>query len=71
MLRRASAYKLSGADGENRSVAFCYIQACHDLEAMRAYVNKYRDQPKTARSYAKEVERFLLWSVVVRGKAEK
>ena len=36
---------------------------------MRAYLNKYRDQPKTLRAYTKEVERFLLWSVVVRGKA--
>jgi integrase len=36
---------------------------------VRAYLNKYRDQPKTLRAYTKEVERFLLWSVVVRGKA--
>jgi len=55
--------------GENRSRAFCYIQANHDLDAVRAYLNKYRDQPKTLRAYTKELERFLLWSVVVRGKA--
>jgi integrase len=67
--RMAVPNTLSGADGENRSVAFCYIQARHDLEAVRAYLNKYRDQPKTLRAYTKEVERFLLWSVVVRGKA--
>jgi integrase len=67
--RMAVPDALSGADGENRSVAFCYIQARHDLEAVRAYLNKYRDQPKTLRAYTKEVERFLLWSVVVRGKA--
>jgi integrase len=71
--RLAVPHALSGADGphrgENRSVAFCYIQARHDLEAVRSYLNKYRDQPKTLRSYTKEVERFLLWSVVVRGKA--
>jgi hypothetical protein len=67
--RMAVPHTLSGADGENRSVAFCYIQARHDLEAVRAYLNKYRDQPKTLRAYTKEVERFLLWSVVVRGKA--
>jgi integrase len=36
---------------------------------VRAYLNKYRDQPKTLRAYTKEVERFLLWAVVVRGKA--
>ena len=67
--RMAVPHTLSGADGENRSVAFCYIQARHDLEAVRAYLNKYRDQPKTLRAYTKELERFLLWSVVVRGKA--
>jgi integrase len=71
--RMAVPHALSGADGprrgENRSVAFCYIQARHDLEAVCAYLNKYRDQPKTLRAYTKEVERFLLWSVVVRGKA--
>ena len=67
--RMAVPNTLSGADGENRSVAFCYIQARHDLEAVRAYLNKYRDQPKTLRAYTKEVERFLLWAVVVRGKA--
>jgi integrase len=66
--RMAVPNKLSGADGENRSVAFCYIQARHDLEAVRAYLNKYRDQPKTVRAYTKELERFLLWSVVVRGR---
>src|SRR5471030_2495315 len=67
--RMAVPNTLSGADGENRSVAFCYIQARHDLEAVRAYLNKYRHQPKTLRAYTKEVERVLLWSVVVRGKA--
>ncbi|CAN7677534.1 site-specific integrase [Caballeronia sp. LjRoot29] len=67
--RMAVPHGLSGIDGENRSVAFCYIQARHDLEAARAYLNKYRDQPKTLRAYTKELERFLLWSVVVRGKA--
>jgi integrase len=60
---------LSGANGENRSSAFCYIQARHDLDAVRAYLNRYRDQPKTLRAYTKELERLLLWAVVSRGKA--
>jgi integrase len=60
---------LSGAAGENRSAAFCYIQANHDLDAVRAYLNRFRDQPKTLRAYTKELERFLLWAVVLRGKA--
>ncbi|WP_167528670.1 site-specific integrase [Paraburkholderia azotifigens] len=67
--RLAVPHALSGADGENRSTAFCYIQAQHDLDAVRAYLNRYRDQPKTLRAYTRELERFLLWAVVLRGKA--
>jgi Phage integrase protein len=67
--RLAVPHALSGADGENRSTAFCYIQAQHDLDAVRTYLNRYRDQPKTLRAYTKELERFLLWAVVLRGKA--
>lgn len=36
---------------------------------MRAYLNRYRDQPKTLRACAKKLERFLLWAVVLRSKA--
>jgi len=67
--RLAVPHALSGANAENRSTAFCYIQANHDLDAVRAYLNRFRDQPKTLRAYTKELERFLLWSVVLRGKA--
>ncbi|BBU33372.1 hypothetical protein BTHE68_71060 (plasmid) [Burkholderia sp. THE68] len=67
--RLAVPHTLSGAAGENRSTAFCYIQANHDLDAVRAYLNRFRDQPKTLRAYTKELERFLLWAVVLRGKA--
>ncbi|MDR5785225.1 site-specific integrase [Caballeronia sp. LP003] len=67
--RLAVPHSLSGAAGENRSTAFCYIQANHDLDAVRAYLNRFRDQPKTLRAYTKELERFLLWAVVLRGKA--
>jgi site-specific recombinase XerD len=67
--RLSVPHALSGADGENRSTVFCYIQAQHDLDAVRAYLNRYRDQPKTLRAYTKELERFLLWAVVLRGKA--
>ncbi|SAL80957.1 integrase [Caballeronia terrestris] len=66
--RLSVPHALSGADGENRSTTFCYIQTKHDLDALRAYLNRYRDQPKTLR-YTKELERFLLWAVVLRGKA--
>ncbi|BAO92829.1 phage integrase family protein [Caballeronia cordobensis] len=43
--RLAVPHALSGAHGENRSAAFCYIQANHDLDAVRAYLNRFRDQP--------------------------
>ncbi|MDR5806451.1 hypothetical protein [Caballeronia sp. LZ001] len=58
--RLAVPHALLGAEGENRSTAFCYIQASHDLDAVRAYLNRYCDQPKTLRAYTKELERFLL-----------
>ncbi|WP_250476035.1 site-specific integrase [Caballeronia sp. GAFFF1] len=67
--RLAVPHALSGADGENRSTVFCYIQAKHDLDAVRAYLNRCRDQPATLRAYTRELERFLLWAVVLRGKA--
>jgi hypothetical protein len=67
--RLAVPHALSGAAGENRSSAFCYIQAHHDLDAMGAYLNRFRDQPKTLRAYSNELERFLVWAVVLCGKA--
>jgi len=59
---------LSGTAGANRSNAFPFIQARNNLDAVRAYLNRYRDQPKTLRVYREELERFLLWAVTVRGK---
>ena len=66
--RMAVGHTLSGADGTNRAVAFPYISAHHDLDAVRAYLYRFRQQPKTLRAYTKELERFLLWSVTVRQK---
>lgn len=34
-----------------------------------AYLNFYRAKPRTLRAYTKELERFLLWTVAVSGKA--
>ncbi|SAL82605.1 integrase [Caballeronia terrestris] len=48
--RLSVPHALSGAAGENRATAFCYIQANHDLDAVRAYLNRYREQPKTLRA---------------------
>ncbi|MFM0091663.1 site-specific integrase [Paraburkholderia sediminicola] len=66
--RMAVSRVLSGIDGTNRAVAFPYISAHHDLDAVRAYLYRFRQQPKTLRAYTKELERFLLWSLKVRQK---
>lgn len=58
-----------GSQGENRALARPYIGAQNDLEAIKAYLLMHKGNSKTYRSYTKELERFLLWSVIVRGKA--
>ena len=57
-----------GSHGENRAPAKPYIEATNDLEAVQAYLLRHKGNPKTHRSYTKELERFLLWSVIVQGK---
>lgn len=47
--------------GTNRCESFCLISARNDLDALRAYLFKFRGQSKTLTSYRKELERFLLW----------
>lgn len=56
---------LDGQAGVNRSPVFSYLSAKNDLEAVRAYILKFRSQPHTARAYQRELERFLLWCVLV------
>lgn len=56
---------LDGQNGINRSPVFSYLSARNDLEAVRAYILKFRHQPHTARAYQRELERFLLWCVLV------
>ncbi len=43
----------------------CLIAARNDLEAIHAYLYRFRDRDKT-RALSKELERFLLWCVSVR-----
>jgi integrase len=64
--RIALPERLSGVDGRNRNTHRCLISARNDLQAMEAYLYKYRAQPKTFRAYQKELERFLLWCVLKR-----
>lgn len=59
---------LDGSCGDNRARSFPLISAPNDLRAMEAFIIKHREQPKTARAYTKELERFLCWSVMIRGK---
>jgi site-specific recombinase XerD len=56
---------LSGLQGANRSPAFCFISARTDLEAINAYLTRYRGQTHTERAYRKELERFILWCALV------
>jgi integrase len=55
--------------GTNRATAFAFIRAPHDLAAIHAYLHRYRDRPATLRVYTRELERLVLWAVVVRGVA--
>lgn len=57
---------LDGSQGRNRGAAFCLISARNDLEAVQAYLYRFRGKDKTLRSYRKELERFLLWCVCKR-----
>jgi integrase len=67
--RLAIPTALSGEHGTNRARAFAFIRAEHDLAAVYAYLNRYRDRPSTIRAYTRELERLVLWLVIVRGVA--
>jgi integrase len=58
-----------GRRGTNRAHAFAFIRAPHDLAALHAWLHRYRDRPATLRAYTRELERFVLWAVIVRGVA--
>lgn len=60
--------ELDGSHGVNRATAFSFIQARNDLEAIQAYLSGFRDREHTHRAYQRELERLLLWSVLVRKK---
>jgi integrase len=67
--RLAIPTALSGEQGSNRGRDFAFIRAEHDLAAVHAYLNRYRDRPSTLRAYTRELERLVLWLVIVRGVA--
>ena len=57
---------LDGSKGINRASDFCFIQAKNDLQAISDYLLRFRDQLATLKAYRKELERLLLWCVLVR-----
>lgn len=58
--------ELDGSAGLNRAEKFCLIYAQNDLEAVQAYLVKFKSQPHTLRAYQKELERLLLWAIYKR-----
>jgi integrase len=67
--RLAIPTAMSGEHGTNRAREFAFIRADHDLAAVHAYLNRYRDRLPTLRAYTRELERLVLWLVIVRGVA--
>lgn len=63
--------RLNGSDGENRAPADKgrATSANTDHEAILAWLQKYRSQPRTFENYRKEVMRLLAWTIQTRGKA--
>lgn len=62
------SHELDGSQGVNRGQTFCLIQARNDLQAIHDYLHRYRHAPHTHRAYQRELERLLLWCVIVRRK---
>ncbi len=58
---------LSGRDGAYRTHMPNTLEAEDDLQAVTRWLHK-RERESTARSYRKEVERFVLWAVLERRK---
>ena len=61
---------LNGRHGSNRADTHSkLIQAENDLDAIKVWLDEYKDSPQTYRNYRKEAERLLLWSITEQGKA--
>ena len=55
--------------GANRNTFFpCQISARNDCEAVNKWLIEKQDNPNTYRSYLREAERFVLWSIHVQKK---
>lgn len=52
-------------DDYNKQLGTSLIDARNDAEAISSFLREYGDSPETLRSYAKEIERLLLWCIHV------
>jgi len=52
-------------DDYNKELGSSLIDAKNDAEAIATFLREYKDSPETLRSYAKEIERLLLWCIHV------
>lgn len=58
--------QLTGERGRNRihTPERKHISAANDLEAIKTWLLEFQDSPQTFRTYRKEAERLLLWSLI-------
>jgi site-specific recombinase XerD len=61
---------LNGSKGTNRAPHFItqQISATNDLQAIQSWLAEFENAPQTLRSYRKEAERLLLWSLIEKQK---
>lgn len=52
-------------DDYNKATGETLIDAKNDAEAISSFLSEFRDSPLTLKSYAKEIERLLLWCIHV------
>lgn len=52
-------------DDYNKELRAALIDDKHDGQAISTFLREYKDSPETLRSYAKEIERLLLWCIHV------
>ena len=67
--RLALPASLRGVEGVFRSHMANALEASDDLQAVNRWLSRYDERPSTARSYRKEIERFVLWCTTVQRKA--
>ena len=61
--------ELNGVNGINRNLdSGLLIDADNDLEAIQSWLADFEDSPATYRNYRKEIERLLMWSLIVKNK---